>query len=174
MGSLGPGESLPNADAPPQHTPPSTPLPTSPDMPITGDAGGYSCTAAQNLAAFWQKSKEGAFKNSNPDASATAYNNTRQRLIEAALEEEKTGMCNPDSTTPNPKYEKDTAAIAGLEDISKRGITIKLNHDGSWDLSDPDTMQAAVQIGKESVVQNDADANKNKPPDSSGSGSGGG
>ena len=53
---------------------------------------------------------------------------------------------------------------------------MKYKPDGSLDLSDPDTMQAVVQMGKEGVRVAEAEANKNKPPieSKSGSGSGGG
>ena len=139
----------------------------------TGDAAGYACTAQQDLIAFTNKSRSGAFANPNPNASAEAYNSTYYALIEAAAAEEKMG-CDPNSNTPNPAYEKDHKAIEGLEEFSKAGKTIKLKPDGSWDLSDPDTMAAAVQIGKETVRLNDAEANKNKPPDESKSGSEGG
>ena len=85
-------------------------------------------------------------------------------------------MCNPDSTTPNPKYIPSGDLSTMLAETSKRGLSLKYKPDGSLDLSDPDTMQAVVQMGKEGVRVAEAEVNKNKPPDESksGSGSGGG
>ena len=126
MGSLGQGESLPYAgsEAPPQSTPPSTPsTPSTPTQP-TGDAAGYSCTATQNWNRFVDDANAGKFKNSNPDASAAPFNAILQRLAEAAEEEKRLGTCNPNSTTPNPAYSKDSAAIDALADMSRKGIAV--------------------------------------------------
>ena len=154
-----------------EQPPTSKPPPTS-----TPPTEGYACTARNNRIAFENDSKNGRYANKNPDASAEAYNKLFHRIYEEAAEEEKSGMCNPNSTTPNPKYIPSGDLSKMLEETSKRGLNLKYKPDGSLDLSDPDTMQAVVQMGKEGVRVAEAEANKNKPPNESksGSGSGGG
>lgn len=158
-------------EQPPTSKPPTSTPPTS-----TPPTEGYACTARNNRIAFENDSKNGRYANKNPDASAEAYNKLFQRIYEEAAEEEKAGTCNPNSTTPNPKYIPSGDLSTMLAETSKRGLNLKYKPDGSLDLSDPDTMQAAVNMGKEGVRVAEAEVNKNKPPDESksGSGSGGG
>ena len=150
--------------------------PTSKPPTSTPPTEGYACTARNNRIAFENDARRGAFANKKPDASAEGYNKLFQRIYEEAAEEDKSGMCNPNSTTPNPKYIPSGDLSKMLEETSKRGLNLKYKPDGSLDLSDPDTMQAVVQMGKEGVRVAEAEANKNKPPgeSKSGSGSGGG
>jgi len=128
-------------EQPPKSTPPTSTPPTE----------GYACTARNNRIACENDSKNGRYANKNPDASAEAYNKLFQRIYEEAAEEEKSGMCNPNSTTPNPKYIPSGDLSTMLAETSKRGLNLKYKPDGSLDLSDPDTMQAAVNMGKEGV-----------------------
>ena len=158
-------------EQPPKSTPPTSTPPTS-----TPPTEGYACTARNNRIAFENDAKSGRYANKNPDASAEAYNKLFQRIYEEAVDEDKSGMCNPSSTTPNPKYIPTGDLSKMLEETSKRGLNLKYKPDGSLDLSDPDTMQAVVNMGKEGVRVAEGELNKNKPPDESksGSGSGGG